>query len=48
MVQDEINLLKQQSPASIDSIDFNQNFIYYNNIVYAAKGIIIIIVVLYL
>ena len=48
MVQDEINLLKQQSPASIDCIDFNQNFIYYNNIVYAAKGIIIIIVVLYL
>ena len=30
MVQDEINLLKQQSPASIDCIDFNQNFIYYN------------------
>ena len=30
MVQDEINLLKQQSPANIDCIDFNQNFIYYN------------------
>ena len=46
MIQDEINLLKQRSPASIDRIDFNQNFILI--IVYAAKEIIIIIVVLYL
>ena len=39
-------VLKKQSWTCIDCTDYNWND--YNNIVYAAKGIIIIIVVLYL